>query len=279
MDLSRTTIGATADQGAGIGTSQALLPALPLQLDAVAGRFLRGILIIAAAVGFGSLLWDTVTLLVGGILGGVLILCTLILWFVAAAHRSDLAAFRRGQYLLAWTYNAPDWENISAHETRQNRKTFLTAVGMGLVAGALSGVIIADQRDPYGADPVLYAGVLGLVGVGVMAGLAAMMGWLGPAFGSSGPAVPPLFVLGPRGFYLNGSYYRWQDFGRRLASVEVAGTRPDALHFRFRQVGRHGHTIQTVRVPVPAGRETDVQDILNGLVAARVPVTETTGRV
>lgn len=198
------------------------------------------------------------TALVGGIVMGCLAftaaLTAVICWFYARRAERHLAAFRRGEYLAHWTFRPEEWGAFAAGEWERTRKNARRMpLWLGLVGAAVGLGLLAVAG---------WAGVVVSTAAGVAAGwgVGRLMLSRGEAARGARPAQPEVYV-GPEAAVVDGKYIHWTGYGIRLVGLRLVGGSPSALEFEVRTDAGEGSSTQTHRVPVPAGREEEAEQV------------------
>ena len=164
-----------------------------------------------------------------------------------------------GKDLLAhWTYQPEEWQSYTQVElqekTSQNKWLLAVMAAWALFFGGLCWVL---DRDAGGFVFLVMLGLI-LVLATVAFGMPRWRYWrqrrgLGETW------------ITPNAIYFDGTLVRWPDWGARLENVllrESKGKTPPLLEFEVSTLTRAGRQSQTVRIPVPAGRETEARNIL-----------------
>lgn len=68
--------------------------------------------------------------------------------------------------------------------------------------------------------------------------------------------------IGVRGVCLNGKYHTWDYYGGRLERVELMTDSPCRVEFDIVTSTGDTTSLQTVKVPVPAGREQEAGQVM-----------------
>ena len=165
-----------------------------------------------------------------------------------------------GKNLLAhWTYQPAEWQSYADSEfheqTELNKGLLWVIAAWALFFGGLCWLI---DRD--GGRFVLF----------LMVGLILLLATV--AFG-----LPRLRYLRqrrgpgdawitPTAIYFDGNLLNWNSWGTRLESVgwrDPKGNVPALLEFMVSYIARTGRQSQTLRIPVPSGREAEARTVLS----------------
>jgi hypothetical protein len=217
--------------------------------------------LIAATVPF--LLVGGEVAVIGGIIGGSLAFAAAltagICWFYARKADRHLEAFRRGEYLAHWTFRPEEWSTFAAAEWARTQKTARwMPLWLGLVGGAVGLGLLAA-----GAGVVVLA-VSTLAGTALGWGVGRLLLSRGERARDARPAKPEVYV-GPEAAVVDGKYIHWTGYGVRLVGLTMVGGDPPVLEFEVRTSSGESTTTHTHRVPVPAGREEEAEQVMEHL--------------
>jgi hypothetical protein len=170
-----------------------------------------------------------------------------------------LAKLLAGEKLLAhWSYLPEEWQPYTQVElkeqTAQNKVLLVIMAGWALFFGILFWIL---DRD-YGWMVLLT--LLGLVLVLAIAAFSIPRWRYRRQQREPGQA-----WIGLNAVYFDGALTSWPFLGTRLKQVawrEPKGKTPAMLEFKVSYPSRAGQQRQTLRIPVPAGREAEAKDIL-----------------
>jgi hypothetical protein len=161
-----------------------------------------------------------------------------------------------GEELVArWTYSPQEWTRYAEAEHGRDKE------GKTILFFIISGFALF-----FGVLFLIFGGEAGLIVFLAMLGLIALMG--GVAFLSillshraNQTRTGEVFIA-RTGIYLNKSLHNWNMFGSRLDSVQLLREESPLLEFVYSYPARNGRQSAEVRVPVPAGREVEAEQIL-----------------
>jgi hypothetical protein len=173
----------------------------------------------------------------------------------------ELAAFERGEFLAHWTYSEQEWRSFHDAE-RRRANTVLLWASVSLVAVALVLVAVGLFTPTDRGAWLAAAGAVGLTAALV----AALLGGANAAGHRRSFTSTREAFVGRESAFINGTHHRWTALGTTLDTVELlpAGPagQPAAIQFNLLLQSRHGRGSQSVRVPVPAGREDEARQVL-----------------
>jgi hypothetical protein len=204
----------------------------------------------------------------GAILGGILTIlmgvCTLgCLWQARDCER-HAAAFRRGECLVHWTYTRGEWLRFAISERQRVRGEVTGMPWVGLIVGLLFGAIIGLYQGSW---------VLGVA----LGGVAGIFFWLLGGLmelNAEGRSrrrrakVSDTWIGCDAAFY-DDKYLRWGYFGCRLGGAVLLPGDPAVLELTLRVFNPDGDDYsQEHRIPVPAGREGEAEQLIRVLTGA-----------
>jgi hypothetical protein len=180
-----------------------------------------------------------------------------------------LAKILRGEGLLAhWTYSPEEWSRYARAEAV--RESGIRWVIFGIITfWALLFGGLCLLFDP-GPGRVVFLGMLGLIA------FVALVAWLSIAVTVRrnrkylGEA-----LIAPQGVYLNRALHNWNGMGARLDSTRCVDGEEGLLlvEFDYSYPARHGRQRESVRVPVPTGREAEARALVEWFTTGRWPGT------
>ena len=172
----------------------------------------------------------------------------------------------QGEHLAHWSYDRPDWLAHAARDSlieRADKWALWRVVAVFcLVIGGL--FLIAD---PGGGGPAVAAVLLltlGLIAAVIHFGTAAQER-------RNQTGVAEAFI-GTEGILCHGALHVWRGWGSRLDKVSYPDPQGD-LRLTYSAPARYGRQYQTIRVMVPAGKESEAE-----AVAARLRSVSRAGR-
>lgn len=174
-----------------------------------------------------------------------------------------------GDLLAHWTYSPQEWSQFIQSEMARSRasiKVILYTVGLTFLVMAV-GLLVAGAGSGR-SDRAIIGSLLCLVVFGVVA-LLVRWGATVEVRKLKARSTGEVFIS-PTGLMLNESYYPWNVMGTRLTGVFYEQGNPNSLLFKYQQWGAQnmgGTAIptrnkQSVRVPVPFGREGEAQNLV-----------------
>jgi len=178
-----------------------------------------------------------------------------------------LARILRGEGLLAhWTYTPEEWARYAGAEASRDAAGKWLLFGIVAFWALLFGGLCL-LFDP-GAGRVVFLTMLGLIA------LIALVAWLSIALTARrnrrhlGEA-----LIAPQGVYLNRALHNWNGWGARLDSTQCVDGEEGLLlvEFDYSYPARHGRQRESVRVPVPTGREDEARALVEWFTTGRFP--------
>jgi hypothetical protein len=225
------------------------------------------------ALGVGLLPFHNNAAIAAFIFAGISGLVALLGGYYARTIGRQLSAYRRGEYLVHWTYQAQEWDDFlrSPFAPRPPNRYLVRGIGSvtGLIYGfVLSGALSTVLWSPFPGENDSRALLVVLFYIG-SAALAATVGWVLGVFlvrvlrrrdeqsRRSGEV-----YIGRGGLYLDGTVATWAAFGLFLRSVQRKETDPPILEFDVADIEDN---TSVVHVPVPRGREAEAKEVIQEL--------------
>lgn len=203
----------------------------------------------------------TTDLGIAGVLAGCTAIPAAILSLLARRRARRAAALRSGDFLAHWTYAEEEWRPfLAAERERAARRSRWLPLWWALGA-TVWGMIT-------------FAILAGWPAILLCAAAGAVVGWLSardlratvPAGREAGNGVGEAFI-GRDAALVNGTFEAWTGFGVALATVGLTAGRPSTLDLSVVSSGGQSTRERTVRIPVPAGRDAEAEQLIDGLLA------------
>ncbi len=172
-----------------------------------------------------------------------------------------IASLRAGQGVLAhWTYTADEWRHYAAGEQARARKFFIIiACVMAVVLLVPFTQIALSSRGGFDrtipeALLVVFAPIAFVVAVVWVVTVMPTRHLSREAPGDS--------YISADGALIHDRYYSWSYMMQRLSSVGLEEGDPSVVEFTWTQPGYRSSKTNSVRVPVPRGREQEARDLV-----------------
>jgi 4-amino-4-deoxy-L-arabinose transferase-like glycosyltransferase len=186
----------------------------------------------------------------------------IIVTVIYARRARSLNRILRGQNLLAhWTYSVVEWNQYAEKEYRTEKKEkrvlFYMVAGFALFFGVLA--FIFDRE----------AGLWVLISMLVLIALIAFVAWFAAWYDyrQNKKYLGEAYITRDA-VYLNRQLHTWHGLGARLESVILTDNESQqVLSFTYSAPTRMGRQENTVRVPVPKGREKAAEKLAEKLNA------------
>lgn len=237
----------------------------------------RKLVLTFAVVGLLGLVWTVIGIIQGAgddglfgvTFGGMAVFLAVIL--VPMMHSTGkkqvatMTALTKGENLLVhWHFDQDEWtkymENEHSRGVRQARSVFLWSLGIALIL-MLVIVWFADAANPTGLA------VGAITAAAVSAFLGGLLYWSAKAeYRRNQQGVGEVYV-GPTCVYFAGRFYTWEGRMAELTRVVYEPGDPSVVEFNWKYKGGEG-SHQSVRVPVPRGREEEAQQLVQSYYAA-----------
>jgi hypothetical protein len=168
----------------------------------------------------------------------------------------QLAAFRRGDYLIRWTYEPGEWRRFAEAERARGRWEAWGYAAVALCV-AVVGLCIWITGRRGGSDDLLFAIITTLL-VGFAVFVYTLVSYFSRASYRRALRRVGETYIGPQGVYFNGMYHTWDSFGLGLKGVQLREGDPAVLEVT---IGNPSPTYSgfTLRVLVPAGHEEEAR--------------------
>ncbi len=219
-----------------------------------------GLLLLSMAltpVGRTVALWSWV---MGGSLAFAALLMALISWFYGKKADKHLAAFESGSYLAHWRYEPGEWHAFAEEEWARLQKKARWVPLWGLPIGILISLVLLPTT--------LSAAVLVVIALLVAAagwGVWRLMLFIGRQAKERARYGAAEAYIGPEAAIFNGKYFHWTGMGVSLSGLERSPGNPSVLEFTVRAGRGRNMVHHTHRIPVPAGRAGEADEILAAL--------------
>jgi hypothetical protein len=205
--------------------------------------------------------------IVAWVIGGgavmVMALCSIICYALACSSARRIAQLRDGELLYRWRFEPTEWKRFAQQEWLRIRTESLDWKEplIAAVVGGVIGAIVAWQLNP-GIGFLL--GFMGLLSVALFGNWSM---WIvgRNAWRRSCRRMGDV-LIDRQGVFYNGRFYYWALFGVTIESAEVIPGQPAVLQVHTRQQAGSRKYRHEIRVPVPAGRETEAHDVVARLL-------------
>lgn len=199
-------------------------------------------------------------------LGGVWAACGVpifaLLGYLLGRTATKYDALVNGGALVQWTCGDAQWRTFRELEktevlAKQKGVAWLPWLFLVLFVGAAVAVV-AEKSSQWDLG-LLFV----LLGVGMFVGFRVLLGRARERALREEP--PSTVFIGREALVFRGQYVGWRQFGTSLAAVrhDVPNR---VLRLTIRVQTNHGHNDVETRVPVPEGRESEVDGLVRSLV-------------
>lgn len=196
------------------------------------------------------------------VFGGVAILTCLIMlpiFFVTGRrYVREMQELVGGQYLAHWQMEPADWARFVQEDWIRQRREAITTPAWVAGSGLVLSLIITWIGGGWSEASTWILG--GMLIVAIPMGLFL--------YGSARSVyarrqqVPGEIYIGLQGALNSGSYHSWTGFGVSLSGVTLEEGDPYAIMFEITTQAGGNTSTQSVRVPVPRGREAEAVDLV-----------------
>lgn len=166
-----------------------------------------------------------------------------------------------GQGVLArWSYTAAEWKDFSGAEVVRQSKgmRWLLAITAFFMIAATIWKMNQDR------DAGLFVGAVMLV-TWIICWIVAHAAGKKYQRRAEGPALAVL--IGRNAMLVGDELHVWRGWGNLLHSAAVAEGPPKLVEITYSMQGRRARQFETVRVPVPVGREAEARTLVDQLSA------------
>jgi hypothetical protein len=203
----------------------------------------------------GELRW------VGVLLGALIAPSAAISSFLFRGRAKARATLLDDKALLArWTYPAEEWASFVGEDDQRERGAKWKMFAIVAFWCVLFGIAfpIFDPEDGWWVTVVMF-GLMAVIVVVILVGSAARTRNLARH--------APEARIGEDGLLLAGELHLWRGWRARLEGVDVVTGHPPCLEITYSTPAKNQRQINTVRVPVPAGKDAEAAEIAAQLIA------------
>lgn len=197
----------------------------------------------------GDLRW------VGVLLGALIAPTAAISSFLFRSRAKGRASLLAGKAVLAhWTYPAETWRSfVGEDDTRERRAKWqvFAIIAFWCVLFAVAFPLF-DPEDGWWVSVVM-GGVLVVLALVIVVGSSIRARRLARN--------APEARIGPDGLLLAGELHLWRGWGARLEGVDVVTGHPPCLEITYSTPAKNQRQVNTVRVPVPAGKDAEAAEV------------------
>lgn len=226
----------------------AMFSLIPFVIASIGGLFGRGV--------------GTAMTIIGCVIGGFLLLIAMMIFGLAARWQTQVDEMLAGNFYVHWTYEPAQWRAYIAEQKRKTRRLWLILGALFTLCGLLIAGFLHEDREHIAGLPVLTWTICPLVGFFV----GAIPGWIIQKCMNAGfnrmAASQGEIYIGPRGFFLSGSYSPWNTAGQTLREVKHVVGPPDALLITAEVFNGQTTVPKEFSIPVPLGREAEVAELI-----------------
>ncbi len=161
--------------------------------------------------------------------------------------------------LARWTYPADVWASFVGEDDTRERSAkwrMFAIVAFWCVLFGI-GFPIFDPEDGWWVTVVM-VGLMAVIVVVILLGSAARTRTLARNV--------PEARIGQDGLMLAGELHLWRGWSARLEGVDVVTGHPPCLEITYSTPAKNQRQINTVRVPVPAGKDAEAAEVAARLI-------------
>jgi hypothetical protein len=171
------------------------------------------------------------------------------------------ARLLKGIGLLAhWTYSEDEWQSYVREDIVRERSLKWKLFGIVAFWCVLFAILfpIFDNEDGWWVTVVML-GLMAVIVFAIIVGTRMRQGRLRSHAGEVRIAEDAL--------WLTGELHVWKGWGARLEGVEVVDGTPPCLAVVYSTPSRAGRDTQSVRVPIPSGKDNEAAEVAVRLLA------------
>jgi hypothetical protein len=162
--------------------------------------------------------------------------------------------------IARWNYTPGEWSSYAeldySEEKKDKKNLFLVVVVISVIIGVILTVLLKSI--------IIFLTIIGIIVI------VAIPAFIGPRLKHKRNIKHPGYVLiSDNSVYMNGSFYSWDMASASLNEITYdTETVPHCLVITYSYITRYGMQTDTIRVPVPAGKDTEVPGVIQSLRAA-----------
>lgn len=188
--------------------------------------------------------------------GVLFIIIGLVISFIYGKLARRLDEILSGEKLLAhWTYSDEEWRQYTETDYKIDRREkwqlFLIVAGISVVVGVFLALLNPEAWWIFACI------ILGLI---AFTGLAAWLSTL--YFHHKNKTSKSAVWISENGVYFNKILHAWNVIGSKFERIKYLEETPRLIEFEYSVISRSGRDHQTVRVPVPLGKESLAANIV-----------------
>lgn len=184
--------------------------------------------------------------------------------FIALLYRSRNRVRRQllagAGLLVHWTYSEAEWRAFAGEETarQSSGKRTLLLVTAGIMIVVTVGFIALDRQAGLAVGAVLFV-------VWILCWFAARASVRAKACAQVGGA--PEVRIGKDGLLIGNELHIWRSWGNRLEGCALIEGQPRLIEISYSIQGKNSRHIETVRAPIPVGKEAEAIELVRQLQA------------
>ncbi len=189
---------------------------------------------------------------------GFMVIVSLIVIFIYRSRAKQLSRILSGEGRIAvWQYSQEEWSRFIAIDFEEERKSkkmlFFVVGGIAIVVGIIMTIVLED--------PIAF-----LIAAGIIP-IVAIPAFLAPrARHNKLKNSEPKALISEKGVIIGRMFHLWVNLGATLDQVVlITDENPPILEFHYSMPTRHGRQTEVARLPVPAGKMADAEQIGNYL--------------
>lgn len=205
-----------------------------------------------------------------GMLGLVMaFICAIVaptLWFSGKKQMAEMAALFGGQDLLVhWTFDPDEWSRYSENEFARGMKQTRTAA---IWSFAIPFVLVMGVQPFTGGFSALMTGLAFAFGAGAALLFGGSLYLMTKSADAANRAGLGEVYIGSNCLYYGRRFYTWAGKYAELQKVAFEPGDPSVVQYDIKYGTEGNSTHAEVRVPVPRGRETEAEQLVESYYSA-----------
>ena len=189
---------------------------------------------------------------------GFMVIVSLIVIFIYRSRAKQLDKILAGEGRVAvWQYSQDEWLRfieVDFKEEKQSKKTlFIIVAVISVIVGVIMMIVV---EDPLAL----------LIALGIIPIVAIPAFWAPRARHNKLKNSEPKALISEKGVIIGRMFHLWVNLGATLDQVVlITDEQPPILEFHYSMPTRTGRQTEVARLPLPAGKMTDAEQIGNYL--------------
>lgn len=188
------------------------------------------------------------------------------LWFSGRKQMTEIAALFGGQDLLVhWTFDTDEWMRYTENEYARGVKQARTAA---IWSFAVPFVLLIGVQPFAGGFSVVMTGLAFAFGAGAALLFGGSLYLMAKSADTANRAAVGEVFVGTNCIYYGRRFHSWASKYAELQKVAFEPGEPSVVQFDIKYGTEGNSTHAEVRVPVPRGRESEAEQLVQSYYAA-----------